>query len=261
MNTTTTCAHGCTVIGLHRPDCHDGRCRGCLPRLAARGHLCEWCCGRLEHDVADAPAVVHHLRELARPFATIPAPDAGGARHVPASVVLVAEVVDAADDLHALLHSWADLVADERGLRGPTHTGVRMSTTTLATFDGVTYLRRGVAVGITTPDATLSVARWLLPHLDYAARRPWANDMRTELGSTLATLHARFPTPDDVERAHIVDVPCPRCDARTLTYTPPAWHRAAFRVECMNPDCAKVFSEDEWDRFKALVLFAARAGA
>jgi hypothetical protein len=261
MTGTTVCAHGCTTTGQHTTGCTDPRCRGCLPRTATTGHLCAWCRSRLELDVADAPRMVHHLRWLATPYAGATPPDATGARHIPASTVLIADAVDAADDLHALLHAWANLIADERTLRGPSHAGVRMSVTRIATFDGTAYLQPGVPVGVTKTTATLGVARWLLPHLDYAAHRPWISDMRRELATTLAGLHARYPTTDDIERAHIVDVPCPRCDARTLTYTPPSWHRAAFRVECTNPDCAKVFSEDEWDRFKAWVLFAGRAGA
>lgn len=229
MTQTRACESGCRIRDEHLTDC-PGECRGCLPRPAVEGVLCGWCWQKLQASVVEVPAMVVHLREIARldriasarPLSSDPV-HSGDPAH--GSVLPAAWL--GADELESDLTSWALLVLDAHpaGLRGPNQ----------APWYG-------------------DVARWITPHLAWCSRQEWAPDMRRELGRTLATLRARWPMPEDVERTrHIPNVPCPRCEQVSLEYSPPSWERMPFKVSCQNEDCARVFSEDEWMRFVGLL--------
>lgn len=49
MTEPTTCVRGCTMPRQHYSDCADEDCRGCLPRRAEHGHLCQPCHRRLRN--------------------------------------------------------------------------------------------------------------------------------------------------------------------------------------------------------------------
>ncbi|MET9140538.1 hypothetical protein [Streptomyces parvulus] len=83
------------------------------------------------------------------------------------------------------------------------------------------------------------LAAWLArPRvLDWAARQPWAGDLRDELHQLMRTVRAvtrlrpqRRPVPQ----------PCPRCDALTLVATD---HQ--LYIECTDDDCRAMYTRDE----------------
>lgn len=87
-----------------------------------------------------------------------------------------------------------------------------------------------------TPTA---IAAWLAhPHvLDWAARQPWAGDLRDELHQLMRTIRAvtrlrpqRRPVPQ----------PCPRCDGLTLVATD---HQ--LYTECTDDNCKAMYTRDE----------------
>lgn len=260
--TIAYCAAGCTVRGVHRPAC-DGHCDhakhttccGCEPRVAEHGNLCSWCWQRLCSDVAATPALVAHLREVGEPHAgRKPLSDDIRSPSDPAEADILSAAIDAADELHANLASWALLVLEEYGgggvLTGPDETGWWQSRThTKADPEtGELYVSHRRPVGLRTPDptATHRLVAWLTPYLEWCAEQEWAAEMRTEVGSMVATTTARWPTTDYRTRP-VTGVSCARCDQRTLTYTPTTFYRAQFKVTCTNPECGRIYTEDEWD--------------
>lgn len=232
----TACATGCRITGEHRDIC-PGDCRGCLPRPAEHGTLCAWCYGRLTRDVADVPALISHLAQvsLGALSASGTAYDAEtfGAGDAAERTVLHSATLDA-DELWSLLTGWAQVVIEEhpnQPMRGPA----------ASPWHG-------------------DVVAWIAPHLEWVAGQEWAHEMRREMSEAIGRIRHRYPTVDDVEPVKQLDMPCPRCNLVSLIYTPPRYAGQAFRVECTDPDCARVFSEAEWDRFKGLALDVARRG-
>lgn len=231
---SATCWSGCTLTGQHSTTCSDGQCRGCLPRPVEEGTLCAWCWRRLRATIAEIPSLVAHLREIGRPYAQTLPPSDGRSAGDPAESTVLPRAWLEADELESQVTSWAHAVIDDspQVMRGPN----------AAPWYGDT-------IG------------WITPHLSWCATQPWAEVMLSELTKDTARLKATWPTPDMVERERHVPVPCPRCDRLSLHYVPPTWAHQPFRVWCDNPDCARAFSEDEWERFKALALDTGRRTA
>lgn len=236
------------TLDVHRP------CTGCVPRLAEPGsRLCAWCEQRLAADVATAPALVRHLLVMAEPDAGAKAPaDGYTSGGDPSEGSVLSPAVNDADTLHALLAEYAALWLDEHpGSAGPDETHAVRSKQTIRHTEHGDYVRRSSVAGIRNAKATEDLVEWLLPRLPWLAAKPWAGEIRAELGQLVATLHARWPMDDTRERA-IPGTPCPRCEQINLTYTPTAWFRAPFKVACQNPECGRIFTEDEWASFVAL---------
>lgn len=251
--TTATCAVGCTTRGQHTTDCADrSECRGCLPRPAEHGTLCAWCWQRLNADVAGAPRLVAHLREIGKPAAQAAPPSDTQTHRDPAEGSILPAAWVAADELHAMLASWALLILEEHP------SGARMAGPDEV---GAWHTAYGATVGVRTPAATARLCAWLTPLLPWCAEQEWAAEMRREVGEAVATMSARWPTPDMVEPPHAVPMPCPACGWRSLVYAPPSVAGAAFRVSCSNPDCARVWSEDEWEWFVTMMTKGERMRA
>lgn len=259
------CVAGCTIRGKHHGHCPqtcahqatggtcppmcDQTCPGCLPRPATTGRLCAWCSQRLTTDVATAPGLVAHLRELGEPdAAAAPASDTKTYRD-PAEGGIVPAAWQAADEIHGILDSWVQLILD-------THpSGAAMNGPDVA---GAWVTRYGTVAGVRDPRATAELATWLLPWLPWCAEQEWAGLMRREVGSLVATTLARWPTPEAVEPVRAVAMPCPRCGRMSLTYAPPSHATQPFKVSCSDPDCARVWTEDEWEWLVNLVTKGGR---
>lgn len=246
---TIACTYGCTIKGSHRSECNslcrhqnrghtcpkkcDGQCTGCLPRPADTGAaLCHWCVHVLTQAVEEVPALAEHLRWLGNPHdqpLAKPPSDDTIARTDPAEGTILPGPWLALDELNSLLASWAHLIIDEhpnQPMRGPN-----------------------------APPWHGDIANWLLPLLPWCTRQSdWAAIMREEIPAEVATIRARYPTIDDTEGAKRIAMPCPACDLLTLTYTPPRWERQPFVVSCDNPDCARIYSEDDFEWFKHMAL-------
>ena len=227
--TTTTCVRGCTIAGQHTTECGGGECRGCLPRPAETGALCWWCVKRLRETLAEIPALITWLREAGEPLARFgQASDVKGKGDAAETVPMHAAWLEA-DELEAEVASWALALVEEHPVRMAGHK----------------------ALG-------LHPAEWLDRHHETLARMGFVEEVVRTLTRAVATLKARFPPPWAVEPERQVHIPCPRCGHMTLTYTPQAWAFQPFRVSCGNPDCGRVFSEDEWDHIKALAAAGER---
>ena len=161
---------------------------------------------------------------------------------------MLSGAVDAADEVHVCLASWALLILEDHpngaAMTGPDERGAWLT-------------RYGAVAGVRAPEATTRLVAWLTPWLDWCAGQEWAGEMRREIGQLIATTSARWPTEDYRERP-VPGVACPRCDALSLTYTPPRWATAPFVVACVNPECGRTFSEDEWTRLVSLLGIAER---
>lgn len=265
MSDLSVCVSGCTVRDRHRTDCpctgdhdrdHDGHCRGCQPRAAEYGRLCPWCWQRLNADVVDAPELVRHLRAMALPHAGRRGYDASTGHGDPAETPILSAAIDTADEIHAMLASWAHLVLDEHPdgdqMRGPDETGtVRTETVAILDSDiartyGGPYLRRSTIAGIRDPGATERLVRWLLPQLRWCSSQAWAGEMRREISSAIHTALARWPVMDRRSRA-IAGVRCVSCGNISLAYSPTAGPRLPFHVACTHPDCGRLYTEAEYD--------------
>ena len=218
----TACISGCTTNNT--------------PRQAEYGLLCPWCWQRLNHDIAAIPDLITHLREIGEPHAQAAPPSDTRSHGDPAeSTVLPAAWIEA-DYLESLVASWVHVILDEhpnQPMRGP----------------NAKPWHGDQNAGLTTQQ-------------DWCATHERADEMRREPGRNLATLRARWPSPDMTEHDRPVPgIKCPRCDRISLTYAPPSYHTQPFKVSCDNPDCARVFTEDEWTRLVGLIAQAERKTA
>lgn len=252
-STMSYCVTGCVVRGKHAvgdgSECLGAEvCRGCLPRRAVFGRLCRWCWQRLHADVVDAPGLVEHLRAMAEPDAGATPPSGARASRAPSEGSVLSAAVDAADEVHAVLASWAQEIVDKHpaGLRGPSEVGWwRTRTTTAVDRDtGEVYLRRSQTFGARDTSATADLVRWLLPHLAWVSEQEWAGEMRSELGHLIGTTKARWPME---ERSRpVLHATCRECGRASLVYYPPSYPGAQVQVACSHPECGQVYDERAW---------------
>ena len=213
------------------------------PTTTTHGLLCDWCWQRINRDLADAPQLINHLRTIGQPGATTKPLTTDPAHHGdPAENDPYPQAWHAADELHGHLASWALLIAEERNLTGPI---VRLTHGRHDTDQATGEQYTSDPQPAPHLGDTGALIAWMLSHLAWAAEQEWATELRTEIGSTMATLKARWPQAETRTRP-VADVPCPRCDTLTLTYSPPSWFKAPFVVACGNPKCGRIFTEDEW---------------
>jgi hypothetical protein len=265
----TTCdgtCTGCKSPGVHLKDHHGkprckGACPGCLPRQAEFGGLCPWCWQRLHADIIDAAPLVKHLRYLAQPTAGTTPPGDGRTQSDPAHGSILSAAVDAADAVHALLAAYAQIILEEhphgRVMAGPDERGVVITKSTIHSDAYGTYVQKATVMGIRDAEATARLVKWLLPFLPWCAEQEWAGVMRTELADIISTTMARWPVAE-TRMVKVKDTLCPRCDRATLTYMPPQVLRAELVIACSNPDCARIFREDEYARLIGLLDDAER---
>jgi len=233
----TYCGTGCTTRGAHVSDECDPACKGCAPRTANHGTLCDWCHGRLTTDLTSAPSIVHHLRELGRPYAAAAPPTDQRNYRDPSEGTVRPSEWDAADELHAMLASWVRLTLEEHP-NGATMTGPDAKGSTLTLY--------GATVGVTDAHATLRLVTWLLDRLEWVTAQEWAAEMRREVGETIATLVARWPIMETRSR-QVRGVQCVRCSRESLVYTPTTYYRASPEIRCSHPECGRLYTEDEFD--------------
>lgn len=247
-----SCASGCKTMGQHADGC-SGDCKGCLPRDAEVGTLCAWCRQRLALDIAAAPDLVAHLRVIGEPAAAAAPPSDGRSYRDPSEGGVLPAAWIAADEVHAALASWVLVILEEHpngaAMKGPDEVGAW-------------HTRYGTTVGVMRDgEPTARMAAWLSPWLDWCAGQEWGAEMRREMSELIATTSARWPTASMVERRRGVAMPCPRCDRMSLTYAPPSVYRQPFQVSCGNPDCARVWTEDEWEWLVTMVAKGGRMSA
>lgn len=157
--------------------CTGKTCNTDSPALAGT-MLCGRCTHRLEQQLAELPARLHLVRALHDGRQTPRRSDRpGGDAPVPLNV----DAFDLLQTAPAQLDSWAQLVREERDLRGPDN-----------------------------PDL---LAAWLLGQFDWLIRQPWVDDMADEIND-LAQSAERLCRVNP--HRHRLEPPCPSCAASEL---------------------------------------------
>lgn len=249
------CSAGCVVRGAHADGCRDRECRGCLPRPAESGVLCRFCFQRLVGAVVDVPGVHAHLASMAAEgVSSGAAGEHAGGRSVPGSRVLYPPALMAAEELAALLGSWADEVVrlHPDGVTPPSDWGWRWSSPVRAVDreTGEAFMPSAARVSA-SQSAVEALVRWLLPYMAWVSRQSWAVEMSAEVNREVSTAKARWPIE---ERVHHVPMPCPYCGRRALVYSPPSQYQCSAMVTCENQDCGRIWLDDSWTKTVALVL-------
>jgi len=165
-------APGCRCYGRHAPDCL-GDCRGCLPRLAADGlRLCRPHAEGLGRDARQAAELYDELA-LALAGASSPVGRVSGSPD--RSRIPNPAAMEARSRIRAILASWCQLIAEERGAELPR-------------------------------DEVADMGEYVARHALWLAAHPAAGDAADELRE-LVRVARRIAYPDGTRR---VDVgPCP----------------------------------------------------
>lgn len=235
---TTPCAvPGCVIRGQHIPDpttAHPDTCKGCLPRPALDTvDVCQWHARRFEDAIEALPALIAHLHEIGKPYAQNTPPSDTIGRSDPAERSALPAAWLTADELETDLFGWVKATLEESPRR-------------------LTWPNRRPWRG--------NLAAWMLDHLTDALTLPFTGEMVRVVPEAVTTARHRWPTADDTEPIEAMTMPCPRCGLKSLTRTPPRWYRQMSRIECTDPDCARVFTEDEYDQLVTLALRSGRVG-
>lgn len=221
----STCARGCKIQGLHTPPCtctpecpeHGGHCKGCLPRQAAVGRLCQACITRTTQALAGIPEAAMHAAartdgKLSPGSTNTDTTRRASRPHAPS----LSPAWDTAEEAF----QWA-LVTALACANDNHHTGP------------FKYRQDGVP------------ARNLTALVSYIANNlAWyAEDIPEEIHDEATALHKsliRLTGRDEL--IHRIKVPCPSCERRTLVR-----EDGRDRVECRNRDCGRIWYEGEFD--------------
>ena len=226
---------GCVVRGQHIPESpHLDDCKGCLPREAFDPWVvCRWHGVRFGDTLDSLRPFLGHLREIGKPYAQA-APLGAEAHGTPEGYANLAEAIITADELEQDVEWIVRAVVD----------------------DAWPVLRRRVSFPSRAPWDGNMLA-WLIDHADLALCLPSAADSIAALLSDAETTRHRWPTADDTRPALALDLPCPRCGLKSLFRRPVMFEGQTERIDCTDPDCGRIFTRDEYDRF---VQIAARDG-
>jgi hypothetical protein len=192
IETTQACARGCSILRRHLVECPDPKCRGCLPRRAERGRLCQTCHRRFELMLTDAPTVYRWLtgnmvagQEASRAKEDHERRRGGGERGITETPVPIKlAVMDVRDLLADQLTEWVDEWCELKSLTGP--------------------LRH-------TVDADVA---FLLTWLYGLESVEWIADWWESLAQTMSDAHALAPWRPVMRR--VPGVPCPGCAETNL---------------------------------------------
>jgi len=219
VSETSACVRGCTMYRYHVAECEgaeDETCRGCLPRRASHGRLCDTCHRRLELMVHDAPGVIRWLTGNMRAGDSAARAKEdhervhGGDEDVPAPLKI--DLMDLRDLLRDRLTLWVDDWCEHKGLHGPDEH---------------------------TPEKD---AAYLLMWLPGVCGVEWIGDWWTEMAETMSEAHALAPWRPAMRR--VPRVPCPGCAETNL-----AIFGGESDITCLS--CRIVMTEERfglWER-------------
>lgn len=193
--TTQACTRGCSMYRQHLAECEgaqdDETCRGCLPRRATNGNLCDTCHRRFELMLTDAPVVYRWLTgNLSGPADVSAEPDlskwAGDRPELGANTRLPisAAIFDVRQTLADQLALWVDDFAEDVDLTKPDRSTVEAD------------------------------AAFLLRWIKSLELCDWIGDWWEELAETMSQAHALAPWRPSMRR--IKRVPCPGCAETNL---------------------------------------------
>ncbi|MEA1305651.1 hypothetical protein [Actinomyces oris] len=169
----------------------------------------------------------------------------------------------AADELHAILGTWAQEVAVEHPAAGSLPVGLcrwsegRPVAGPLGWADVADGGADPVILGPREQEDTRRLVAWLIPHLEWISSRPWATDMIADLVSAASRVLARWPIQEPERR--ITNVRCPSCGAWSLVLIPPSVPGAERLVRCTLPACGSVLTEEDWNRARSWALTVAQS--
>jgi hypothetical protein len=180
------------------------------------------------------PDLTAHIRTMVRPGSRLG--DSGGKRGknadspAPLNVTAVTDV----DDLHYIIADVATRIVEGTGLVGPSWAGsdVRPASKRLVLGEVAYSDARVVGVHRVNRGATVTVAQWLLDHIEWPLSQDWAPSVIDDVTHTVNTLAARWPT---IDRPTRLPVHCPHCRQRALIRTvptEPGWPAAITCQEC-----------------------------
>lgn len=190
---TQACIRGCSMYRQHYAECEgatDETCRGCLPRRATHGNLCDTCHRRFELMLTDAPVVDRWLTgNLAGGSTSADAdlsmwsgdrPELGASTRLPIS----AAIFDVRQLLADRLALWVDDFAEDVKLTKPPRSTVEAD------------------------------AAFLLRWIKSIELCDWVGDWWEELAETMSQAHALAPWRPAMRR--VPRVPCPGCEETNL---------------------------------------------
>lgn len=246
---TARCARGCTLPRQHTTDCEDrGACRGCLPRAAEHGWLCEKCHLRLSASLAEVPGQHSLLLSTTRPSSQIrvrPQLKHGRPEYHPTEstaprYMYVSGVhpsspqegepvriacLDTAQALTDLLAEWIEWVCEVHDALGPKRTQ------TQAERDGWSEPPVRFEVG--------TAVRWLRGNISRLESLEAIGDMMEDLRMLMGQAHALAPWREQVRR--INGIPCPSCHRHTLRQ-----YGGRDTVTCTTTWCEEEIPQDRY---------------
>lgn len=232
---SSPCVRGCTRFGRHATDCEDrDTCRGCFPRPAEFGSLCEPCHLRLAAMIQQAPAQRDLLLSVVTPSAS-PSLTAQTVARIPdgwrtddshsrarmhaASTPsspqegepLRLACLDLAQAIADTLSAWVERIVDETEARGPVR---QQSNDARIDPRKRTALVKGERAGYrwTEPAARFEVhtaSRWLLAQLATLERLAGIGDDFEAFAEEMSRAHAAAPWREESKRLR--GIPCPEC--------------------------------------------------
>lgn len=210
---TEACIRGCNLYRRHLAECENqDECRGCLPRRATHGHLCDTCHRRFELMLTDAPVVYRWLTgNMATGSSGASDGDVvTGSREQP--LPIKADVYDVRQLLADRLAAWVDDFAEDVDLTKPERSTVEAD------------------------------AAFLLRWIRSLELCDWIGDWWQELAETMSLAHALAPWRPAMRR--VPQVPCPGCAETNLAI----WGGESD-VTCLS--CGIMMTEDKfglWER-------------
>jgi len=221
----TYCIRQCRSFGNHMPACtctnecpeHDGHCKGCLPRTASLGYLCQPCIDRTSQALRTIPESAAYAAsrtdgKLSPGSTNTDTTRRGTQAHAPS----LSPAWDTAESAFQWALLTAMACADANHHKGP-----------------FKYRTDGVPAKNLTALITYIVA-----NLEW-----YAHDIPEEIHDEATALAKGLErvTGRDI-LIHRIKTPCPSCDRRTLIR-----EDGLDRVECKNRDCGRIWLEGEFD--------------
>jgi len=247
------CIRGCVYRGRHLHTCPEAsgaarlihaifgsaeRCNGCEPVPAADSALiCERDIRVLRRNINDAPDLCSHLRSLIDPqkAQVYDQEKLGGKPPSESQPPMSADLVDAADEVLAILTYFAEVFGDE--MTYTTHTIPAGTDSEQAYYLARTpawYLLENLP-GIVNDVRVVGFARVVIDC-------PADEDPKAEILWTIAKAARRWPLH---ERGTFSKLPCPRCEKRVVFRRPPRVEGEEVGYECRDEACGWVPPAEE----------------
>lgn len=208
---------GCTCGTDHDTD-HRNHCRGCLPKPANVGLLCQWHYDRTRVDLEQIPEFTARVAAAADGKVARRTINGDATRRTTkVHQASPSEAWDSAEQAVQWAFTWAETIADYRHHRGP-----------------FTY----TPAGIPARDMGASIA-YLTAHVDFIVEREefaaaFVREVRAE------RVGLELKAGQDVV-IHRLRERCPSCNMKSLTR-----EDGAGQVECQNLDCRRIWHEHEY---------------